>query len=378
MHEYSTAMDAGDHSQDAQPRRVHPLSFVGLARLLRTYTGEVAISMQLAIRRWQLDDGSFMSAGVAYYLALSIFPLLLLLSSGVGMFLKFTNLGHDAELKIFEIVAEHCSPTLEVQIKNLLTAFEDQSMVGGPFGILTAGAAAIGVFFQFERAFDKIWRIPRVKNPSVLGLVGRVVGKRLVAFVMLTGVGASIITIMVANVALSAAREWMESLHIAGTLFVFVVDTLATLCLNSVAFSVLYKFLPKRKVLWRDAFRTAVLVSVVWEIGREFLCSFLIGTHYTTTYGVIGSFIAVLLWVYWGVTLLLFGAEYLHVISLRSRKPLSMFQTSEGTQDGVAEQRERRAKTGIATAGTTEDDEPPNVIVMVPRRSRTQGTRRAA
>ncbi|MEM7473497.1 MAG: YhjD/YihY/BrkB family envelope integrity protein, partial [Planctomycetota bacterium] len=124
------------------------------------YVREVCISLQMAARRWQLDDAGAMAAAVAYYLALSVFPILLLLSSGLGLFLKFTNLGHDAEVQILAVVAEHCSPSLEQQIRVMLLQFEEQSIVGGPFGLLTAIAAAIGVFYQFDRAFDKIWRVP--------------------------------------------------------------------------------------------------------------------------------------------------------------------------------------------------------------------------
>ncbi|MFN3192418.1 MAG: YihY/virulence factor BrkB family protein [Aureliella sp.] len=304
------------------------LSVTSLIRMLSGYVREVSIALRLAARRWQIDDGSSLAAGVAYYLALSIFPLLLLLTSGLGIFLKFTHLGHDAEVQILGVVAEHCSATLRDQIVQLLAAFEEQSVVGGPFGIMTAGAAAIGVFYQFERAFDRIWRIPRVRNQNVLGAINRILGKRLLAFTMLSAVGLAIVAIMIANLALTAVREWMATVGLGGGVLIFLIDATATLCLNTCAFAVLYKILPKRRVLWRDSFRTALLVSIVWEIGREVLCSYVIGTHYTTTYGVIGSFIALLLWVYWGVTILLFGAEYLQVISQRHGKPYSMFDPS--------------------------------------------------
>ncbi|MEM8732697.1 MAG: YihY/virulence factor BrkB family protein [Planctomycetota bacterium] len=321
-----------DEDRRVDRERARPadlLSVMSLIRIVSGYVREVSISIRLAAHRWQIDDGSSLAAGVAYYLALSIFPLLLLLTSGLGIFLKFTNLGHDAEVQILSVVAEHCSATLRDQIVQLLAAFEEQSVVGGPFGIMTAAAAAIGVFYQFERAFDRIWRIPRVRNQNVLGAVNRILGKRLFAFTMLSAVGLAIVAIMIANLALTAVREWMATVGLGGGVLIFLIDATATLCLNTCAFAVLYKVLPKRKVLWRDTFRTALLVSIVWEIGREVLCSYVIGTHYTTTYGVIGSFIALLLWVYWGVTILLFGAEYLQVISQRHGKPFSMFDPSQ-------------------------------------------------
>jgi membrane protein len=56
----------------------------------------------------------------------------------------------------------------------------------------------------------------------------------------------------------------------------------------------------------------------------------LIGVRYTAAYGAIGSFIALLLWCYWGVSIIFFGAEYAQVLSdyRRQRKD----ETQNGSQ----------------------------------------------
>lgn len=310
-------------------RKPDSLSAISLLSLGWRYARDVSLSLKLAARRWVSDDASSMAAAVAYYLALSLFPMLLLLISGLGLFLKFTNLGHDAEVQILAVVAEHCSPSLETQIRSLVKSFVEQSMVSGPFGLATAIMAAIGVFYQFERAFDKIWRIPPPPKRSVFKAISRLITARLAAFLMLVCVGLAIVGIMLTNVAIGALREWMTTLRLPGTVAVVLVDATATLLMNSIAFGMLYRWLPKRKVLWRDALRSGLLVAIFWEVGRQFLSAFLIGMRYTTTYGAIGSFIAILLWFYWGVSMLFFGAEYLQVLSRKRTKPLTMFQARQ-------------------------------------------------
>ena len=253
------------------------LSAVVLADKGSKYASEVGGSLILAMRRWQMDDGSSMAAAVAYYLALSLFPMLLLLTSGVGIAMRYTRLGHDAELQILKIVAEHCSPTLELQVREVLMQLRDHSVVGGPFGLVTAILAAIGVFYQFERAFDKIWRIPAPPSSGYAMLVVRLFTRRLVAFLLMASVGVAILATLAVNVAIGTLREWMTSLHLPGTVAITLMDALTTMLLNAVAFSVLYRWLPKRPVLWRDAFRGGLLVSITWEFGRQVLSAFLIG-----------------------------------------------------------------------------------------------------
>lgn len=320
-------------------RNPHSLSAAALTHQGTKYAHDVGSSLLLAYRRWQIDDGSSMAAAVAYYLALSLFPMLLLLTSGVGIAMRYTRLGQDAEAQILLIVAEHCSPTLEIQVRQILMQLRDQSMVGGPFGILTAILAAIGVFYQFERAFDKIWRIPAPATAGVHHVVARVLTERLTAFLLLAAVGAGIVGILATNIAIGAVREWMTSLHLPGTVIVAIIDAFTTMLLNTLAFGALYRWLPKRPVLWRDAVRGGLLVSIIWEVGRQVLSVFLIGMRYTTAYGAIGSFIALLLWFYWGVTILLFGAEYVQALSRRRIPPMRMFRTDSSEESPTVQLR---------------------------------------
>lgn len=307
-------------------RPAHPFSVTSIAAAINYYLRDVFSGLILAARRWQLDDGSTLAAAVAYYLALSIFPMWLLLTAGLGMVLKFTRLGKDAESQIFEIVAEHCSPALESQVRALVLQLEDQFLVSGPVGLIAVVLAAIGVFHQFERGFDKIWRIPKPPNQGALATLVRILTRRLVAFVLLGAVGLTIIGILAANVAIGTLRQWMDNFHIPGTVVITLVDASATIVLNAVAFGMLYRWLPKRPILWRNAIRGGLLASLMWEIGRQFLALLLVRMNYSTTYGAAGSLIALLLWFYWGVTILFFGAEYVQVLSRRSDLPLPMFR----------------------------------------------------
>lgn len=313
---------------DTRPDR---FSAAALLARLRVHLVDVGITLRATIVRWIRDDAASMAAAVAYYLALSVFPVLLVLVSGLGLFLRFTYLGQDAERQFLTIVAEHCSPALETQIGSLLEQLRKQSVISGPFGLLAAIGASIGVFYQFERAFDKIWRIPPPPFRGLVPAVARILKHRLMAFCMLLGVGAALAGILTANVALGILRVWMSHLQLPGTVLITLLDASATLVLNCLSFAVLYRMLPKRRVDWRDALRTGLLVAIMWEIGREFLCTTLIGMHSATTYGAIGSFIGLLLWFYYGVTILFFGAEYLQVLTQRRARPIRMFQPAESS-----------------------------------------------
>ena len=82
--------------------------------------------------------------------------------------------------------------------------------------------------------------------------------------------------------------------------------------LNTLCFTLLYRLLPKRRVLWRHAVAGALVAGIAWEIGRQLLSLFLIGGSYGA-YGVVGSLIVLMLWCNYGSMVLLFGAEYVEI-----------------------------------------------------------------
>ena len=312
--------------------QVHPLSIVGIARRSKKFLVDVGSNLLIAYRRWQRDDAMSLAAAVSFYLSLSIFPMLLLLTGGLGLVMKYSQLGSDAHKQILSIAAEHCSPSLEEKINDVLDQFQQQSLTSGPVGFLTTLLAAIGVFYQFERAFDKIWRIPPPSSKTLFGTVVRIAKERLTAFALLASVGAGIFAVLLINMAVGIVTRWFSGTYLDGLVMLTTSHTVLTVFLNALAFGVVFRFLPKRPVTWRVAIRGGLLTSILWEIGRQILGSFLIGMKYTTAYGAIGSFIGLLLWFYWAVSLLLFGAEYVLVLSHRQPRQVNQLSFEESVK----------------------------------------------
>jgi membrane protein len=274
--------------------------------------------------------------------------MLLLLTGGLGLVLRHSQLGSDAHQQILEIAAEHCSPSLEAKIEHVLLQFEQQSATNGPIGFLATLAAALGVFYQFERAFDKIWQIPAAPGSSLWRTLSRMVRDRLAAFLLLAGVGAGIFCVLLINLAFAVITRWLGNTALSGALLLLPLHWILTIGLNALAFGALFRWLPKRSVQWQHAFRGGLLTAVVWELGRQLLESYMIGMRYTTAYGAIGSFIGLLLWFYWGVSLLLFGAEYVQVLSRNSLKQINLLDSQAVRQFSERRERNLRQRTLLA------------------------------
>ncbi|QDT54844.1 hypothetical protein Pan44_28820 [Caulifigura coniformis] len=263
--------------------------------------------------RWQEDDGPLMSAAVAYYLGLSIFPLLVTLISGVGLVLTYTRFGQDAEQQVLRLIAEQASPALEAQVRTILEQVRNRSDIGGSLGLIGILIAAIAGFTQFERALDHIWNVEPPKDKGIFAAVWHTVIERGVAFLMLLASGLLVIAVFIANMVIGGLEEFLRHQVGIPSLPGAQIRFATSLTINTSIFTLLFRLLTPVRVTWRDALRAGLFTAAGWELGRVLLGALVIGTKYTDAYGLIGSFLAVLLWCYYAIAFVFLGAEYLKV-----------------------------------------------------------------
>jgi membrane protein len=270
-------------------------------------------------RRWNDNKASLMAAGVAYYGALSFFPLLLTLISGVGLILQFTAAGQNAEQQLLEAVGNQMSAQLQQQIASALDQVRSGANTGGPLGLITLLFGAMAIFVQLDSAFDVIWDVEPQKSKGILAAVRRVVFQRGVAFIMLLALGLILMVVQVAGITVTAVANMTDTILPGSARLWNYAKILLPLVLNSAIFTLIYRLLPKAPVTWKQAVHGGLFAGIVWEIGRQVLTHFLVGTKYSNAYGVVGSFIAVMLWIYYAVAVLFLGAQYGQSICTRDQ-----------------------------------------------------------
>src|SRR5690606_26328336 len=96
----------------------------GLDVVIRWLKRHVIRPASETFTQFGLDDGYLLAAGVAYYVGLSFFPLLMVLIGGLGWFLRATHLGQDAEARVLDAIEYNLSVEAADQAR---TVFEELS-----------------------------------------------------------------------------------------------------------------------------------------------------------------------------------------------------------------------------------------------------------
>jgi len=261
---------------------------------------------------WNDDDASSMGAALALYTLFAIPPLLVMVIAAAGVMFgrdaaqrqilgQLRNLTGDAGALAMEQLLEGArSPSTSVVVAVVGTA------------ILLFGTTS--VFAELYGDLNKIWRSPSLHRAS--GIV-HLIRTRILSFGMILGIGFLLLVSLVASAALTAAGDWWGSRFTAWTVTVEVVNAVINLGMITVAFAMIYKLLPRAAIAWSDVWVGAVMTAVLFEVGKFLIGLYLGAAFVSSGFGIAGSLVVFLVWVYFAAEIFLLGAEFTWVYAYR-------------------------------------------------------------
>jgi inner membrane protein YhjD len=257
------------------------------------------------VRKYGDDRGGFLAALIAYYGFLSIFPLMLVLVTVLGMVLS----GNPSLQKSIENSALQQFPVIGPQLKENVDAISGNTIVL-VIGIVGSLWGGLGVMAATQNAFDEAWGVPLPKRSNFFI-------SKLRSIAMLIVLGAFLVasTFLVGWASALNAPGWVTAL----------LGVLAPFVLNLGLYMVAFWVLTALDVGWRDILPGAIVGAVGWT-ALQIFGGFLVERQVrnaTQLYGVFGLVIGTLFWIYLGAQLTTYSAE-LNVVLKRRQWPRSL------------------------------------------------------
>jgi membrane protein len=79
----------------------------------------------------------------------------------------------------------------------------------------------------------------------------------------------------------------------------------------------IYKYLPDAKIAWRHVVIGAAITSTLFSVGKYLIGYYLGKVAIGSTYGAAGSFVVLLIWIYYSALICFFGAEFTQIFARR-------------------------------------------------------------
>src|SRR5690606_23087170 len=134
-------------------------------------------------------------------------------------------------------------------------------------------------------AMNIVWRVP-----GRAGLRG-ILHQRVIAFLMVLGIGALLVLMVMANTALNFAlntysRIAPESEILPGNeQLLGWANMLLSFAVVTIAFAMLYKYVPDARIEWRDVWVGAVITAILFTLGKTLIGWYLGTSAMQSVYG---------------------------------------------------------------------------------------------
>ncbi|MBK9372518.1 MAG: YihY/virulence factor BrkB family protein [Holophagales bacterium] len=282
---------------------------------MRRAVREILAFLGETFRRCSLHAIDTQSAALAFYSLFALAPLLFVILSIAGRYLAEGQ----ARREIIRQLQGVMGPETGTAVAALLVKATGPGPGAGSLGVagvvlLVLGATA--VFIQLQEALNRVWEVA----PRPGSVLHSLLKKRLVSFGLVLIVGFLLFVSLVLSASLMALTDLLSAdIPLRVALVTFANEILSFLVL-AVLLGLIYRVLPDANLEWKDVGLGAVVTSLLFSVGKWLIGLYLARTTAAAQFGVAGSLVVVLLWVYYESFILLLGAELTAVYSSRYRQ----------------------------------------------------------
>lgn len=271
---------------------------------MRISPDELRTLIRQSINGWIEDRAPSMGAALAYYTAFSLAPLLLIVIAVAGLVF-----GEDAARgAILDELSELVGADGAAAIQAMLAGLD-----GKKEGIFAAVVSAVTLFIGATTAFvelqsdlDRIWKVETRTAGGVWGFLRT----RLLSFGMVLGIGFLLLVSLVISAFVSTLEKFWGGWFVGVELLLQASNFLVSFGVITVLFAMIYKILPSVDIEWDDVWIGALVTSLLFSVGK-FLIGLYIGkSAVSSSLGASGTFVVLLLWLYYSTQIFLLGAEF--------------------------------------------------------------------
>jgi len=259
---------------------------------------------------WVDDYAPSMGAALAYYTLFSLAPLLIIAIAVAGLFFGQEAARGEIVGQIEDIIGREGAIAVQGLLKS--ASEPSQNIFAAVVSVITLLVGATTVFAELQSDLDRIWRVPA---PATASGIWNVLRARLLSFGLALGLGFLLLVSLVISAAIAAFGKWSYGFFEGRAAHLYALNFCISFAISTLLFAMIYKFMPRARIGWRDVWIGASVTALLFEAGKFLISLYLGTTSVASGFGAAGSLVVLLLWVYFSAQIFLLGAEFTWVYS---------------------------------------------------------------
>jgi len=263
--------------------------------------------LKITFDGWTQANGTLLAAGLSYYTIFSLAPLLVIAVTVAQLVFGKINvtdrLVKEISLAVNPSIAEAAERVIESN------HFTKGSGFATTLSVLVMLIGASIMFVQLKRAINSLWGIAPQPGQGLFITIRT----HTLSFLMVLLILVMLMVFMFASTILVSFNHYLEYLPANIKQVIPEADFGLIFIGFTLLFAVIFKILPDAQIAWHDVWLGAAFTSLAFTVG-EYLIGFVLATtSLSGLYRAAGSVLLILVWVYYSMQILLFGAKFTQV-----------------------------------------------------------------
>jgi membrane protein len=278
-----------------------------------------------ALEGWWNDNCLRLAASLAFYTALSLAPLVLLVVGLAGMVIERQQVARQLATQLEGLMG----PAGRELVNTILTTTTPQdSMLATLIGLVTLLIGATAVFGELQATLNLIWEVRPAPTAGIWAGIWALLKQRLFSLALVFALAFLLLISLIISAALAGAAAVLHSPE--QTLVSRLLDLAVSLLVLTLVFALLFKYVPDAQILWRDVWLGGFVSAVLFTIGKTAIGYYIGQASVGSAYGAAGSLVVLLVWVYYSALIFFFGAEFTQAWATRQRAVAPMPHAEPG------------------------------------------------
>jgi membrane protein len=267
------------------------------------------------VAEWQRHEASRLGASLAFYVVLSLAPLVILTIAMAGFFVG----RQAAQEQVMVQFQQLLGPAGANAVQDMMAHAQSvrATSIASALGLITLLFGASQIFSELQSALNKIWGVDSFKTGGLWALIRQ----RFFSFGLVLSIGLLLLVSLLVSAALAAVGKFMGGALPLPEWMLQGFDFVLTVIGTSALFALIFHYIPDAQTDWRHSWVGGLVTAALFSLGKSLIGLYLGKAGIGTEYGEAGSLVVVVVWVYYSSLIFFFGAELTHVLS--QRRPLS-------------------------------------------------------
>jgi len=243
-------------------------------------------------------------AALAFYTLFSITPILILAIAGAGYFFGAEAAQGEIIAQIEGLVGRNGAQAIQALLAGASNPASGFAATMLAIVLLLVGAAS--VFVELKGSLDELWGIEPPKGLAIIVFLRT----QLHSFGLVLVLAFLLLVSLVLSAAFAVLERFAGGIWSNSAGILEGVASFGVFGVIACLFAVIYKVLPDAPLSWRDVWIGAAVTAGLFILGKYSIGMYLSRSAVASSFGVAGSFIALLLWVYYSAQIFFLGAEF--------------------------------------------------------------------